>query len=156
MQCAPLRTCCSLRRVVSPVFRHLISCSRGAHYQPVHDEILRVLDGDLSARKLFVRNLPFDVEEAAVRGLMAEFGEMTECMVVKDRATGKGRGFAFVTFGHVEDADKALVAKSRPLAVRLCISFCVCLAPVACCVTRYMHSIGCAGARRVLLTRFGA
>lgn len=90
----------------------------GARYQPVYDEIFRVIDGEVSARKLFVRNISFEVEEAQLRGVMAEFGELTECMVAKDRATGKGRGFAFVTYAHVEDADKAITAKSRPLEGR--------------------------------------
>lgn len=92
--------------------------SLGAKYQPVSDFIWQGLDGDLSLRKLFVRNLPFDVEESALRTVMSEFGEMNECTVSKDRATGKGRGFAFVTYVHATDASKAVLAKSRSLEGR--------------------------------------
>lgn len=39
-------------------------------------------------------------------------------MVAKDKATGKGRGYAFCTFVHAEDADRALQVKTRSLGVR--------------------------------------
>ena len=59
------------------------------------------------SRKLFVGNLPWSVTEAEITQLLGENGVACEKVdVVRDRATGKSRGFAFVLFA--TDADAAL------------------------------------------------
>ena len=47
--------------------------------------------------KLFVGNLAFDVTENDLQDLFTQHGSVVEVNLVLDRATGRSRGFAFVT-----------------------------------------------------------
>lgn len=47
--------------------------------------------------RLYVGNLSYDVTTEALRACFAEFGDVTDAHVMKDRDTGRARGFAFVT-----------------------------------------------------------
>jgi RNA recognition motif-containing protein len=58
--------------------------------------------------KLFVGSLPWSITSESLRELFAQYGEITEAMVITDRATGRSKGFGFVTFASEEDAKKAL------------------------------------------------
>lgn len=60
--------------------------------------------------KLFVGNLPWSVDDAALETLFAAHGEVTSARVVTDRETGRSRGFGFVEFANEEDAKKAIEA----------------------------------------------
>lgn len=58
--------------------------------------------------KLYVGNLPFNVDEEQLRVLFAGEGrEVREVHIVTDRDTGRPRGFAFVEMGTEEDAKAA-------------------------------------------------
>ena len=46
--------------------------------------------------KLFVGNLPWSVDSAALEELFREFGDVTSARVITDRDTGRSRGFGFV------------------------------------------------------------
>lgn len=46
--------------------------------------------------KLYVGNLSFRTEEQALEELFATVGQVTSVSLVRDRATGQSRGFAFV------------------------------------------------------------
>jgi cold-inducible RNA-binding protein len=60
--------------------------------------------------KLFVGNLEFKVTESDLQNAFAAHGTVVETHVVTDRTTGRPRGFAFVTMGSPEDAEKAISA----------------------------------------------
>lgn len=62
------------------------------------------------AKKLFVGNLPYSVDEAALREMFAELGEITSASIVTDRDTGRSRGFGFVEMANDSDADAAIEA----------------------------------------------
>ena len=57
--------------------------------------------------RLFVGNLPWSLTSQSLKDLFAEFGEITDAVVISDRATGRSRGFGFVTFTNEKDAEKA-------------------------------------------------
>jgi RNA recognition motif-containing protein len=57
--------------------------------------------------KLFIGNLSFSTKEDELRALMAQAGTVTSCELIKDRATGESKGFAFVVMGSQQDAVKA-------------------------------------------------
>jgi cold-inducible RNA-binding protein len=59
-------------------------------------------------KKLYVGNIPYSVSGDQLKEMFSEYGEVTDVFVVKDRNTGRPRGFAFVTFANGEDADKAI------------------------------------------------
>jgi len=46
--------------------------------------------------KIYVGNLSFNTDGAALRASFSEFGEVSTADVVADRETGKSRGFGFV------------------------------------------------------------
>ncbi|HEY9892617.1 MAG TPA: RNA-binding protein [Candidatus Sericytochromatia bacterium] len=59
--------------------------------------------------RLYVGNLPKeDVDRDELHAVFAEFGEAVSTKVIKDRKTGKCRGFAFVTVPTDELADEII------------------------------------------------
>jgi RNA recognition motif-containing protein len=58
--------------------------------------------------KMYVGNLSFEATELEVRELFSEFGPVNEIAIVMDRATGRPRGFAFVTMNTVEGMQAAI------------------------------------------------
>ena len=60
------------------------------------------------ARKLYVGNLPYDTDEQALQTLFAGAGTVESVSVMRDMATGRARGFAFVEMATDEDAQKAI------------------------------------------------
>lgn len=60
------------------------------------------------ARKLFVGNLPFSTEEQDLQQLFGSVGTVDSVTVMRDQATGRARGFAFVEMSTEEEAQKAI------------------------------------------------
>lgn len=60
--------------------------------------------------KLFVGNLPFNTTENDLQDTFAAHGTVTEANLLMDRATGRPRGFGFVTMSSPEEAQKAIDA----------------------------------------------
>ena len=58
--------------------------------------------------RLYVGNLSYDVTTEGLRACFAEVGEVTDTHVVKDRDTGRARGFAFVTMMTEAEATNAI------------------------------------------------
>ena len=61
-------------------------------------------------RKLYVGNLPYEVGEADLQQLFASAGNVETVNVMRDMATGRARGFAFVEMGTDDEAQKAITA----------------------------------------------
>lgn len=80
-------------------------------------------DADTSISTLYVGNLPYRANEAAVRELFSEYGQVQSVRLMKDKHTGKRRGFGFVEIS-AADADKAVASlndsefQQRTLKVR--------------------------------------
>src|SRR6478735_9083050 len=62
------------------------------------------------SNKLFVGNLSFNTTENDLQDAFAAHGTVLEANLMMDRASGRPRGFAFVTMGTDEEAQKALNA----------------------------------------------
>jgi RNA recognition motif-containing protein len=60
------------------------------------------------ARKLYVGNLPYDTGEQDLQSLFGQAGTVESVNVMRDMATGRARGFAFVEMATDEDAQKAI------------------------------------------------
>lgn len=58
--------------------------------------------------KLYVGNLPYTATEDDLRSLFSQAGTVTSVTVVKDRDTGRSRGFGFVEMSTQEEAQKAI------------------------------------------------
>ena len=59
-------------------------------------------------RKLYVGNLPFSTTEAELQELFGRAGAVESVNVVRDLATGRARGFAFVEMVTDDEAQKAI------------------------------------------------
>lgn len=57
---------------------------------------------------LYVGNLTFGTDNAELESLFSPFGEVANAQVIKDRDTGRSRGFGFVEMGSPEAAQKAI------------------------------------------------
>ncbi|OIP79691.1 RNA-binding protein [Candidatus Peregrinibacteria bacterium CG22_combo_CG10-13_8_21_14_all_44_10] len=62
------------------------------------------------AKKLFVGNISWNASDDDLKGLFAEFGEVEEAIIIKDKFSGRSKGFGFVTFVNDDEADKAVSA----------------------------------------------
>ena len=60
------------------------------------------------SRKLFVGNLPYETAEQDLESLFGQAGQVDTVSVMRDRVTGRARGFAFVEMASDEDAQKAI------------------------------------------------
>jgi RNA recognition motif-containing protein len=60
------------------------------------------------SRKLFVGNLPYETMEQDLESLFGQAGQVETVSVMRDRVTGRARGFAFVEMASDEDAQKAI------------------------------------------------
>jgi len=62
----------------------------------------------LNNKKLFVGSLPWAVDDAKLAELFAQAGNVVSAQVVKDRETGRSRGFGFVEMSTDEEAQNAV------------------------------------------------
>lgn len=61
----------------------------------------------METKKLFVGGLAWALEWSDLKEVFGEYGEVEFANVIKDRETGRSRGFGFVEFTNLEDAVKA-------------------------------------------------
>jgi cold-inducible RNA-binding protein len=59
-------------------------------------------------RRLYVGNLPYSATEDQLTELFSRAGKVDNVRVMRDMATGRARGFAFVEMASEEDAQKAI------------------------------------------------
>jgi RNA recognition motif-containing protein len=58
--------------------------------------------------KIYVGNLPFSVDDSALKELFSKFGDISEAVVIKDKFSNRSKGFGFVTFAEDASAQKAV------------------------------------------------
>jgi RNA recognition motif-containing protein len=58
--------------------------------------------------KLYVGNLPYSTTEEELRTMFEQAGTVKSVAVIKDRDTGRSKGFAFVEMGNQTEAQKAI------------------------------------------------
>ncbi|MFH1585310.1 MAG: RNA-binding protein [archaeon] len=58
--------------------------------------------------KVYVGNLPFTIDDDKLKELFSSYGDIEEANVIKDKFSGRSKGFGFVTFKDDEAAKKAI------------------------------------------------
>ena len=58
--------------------------------------------------KLYVGNLPYSATEDDLKNHFSQAGTVTSVALIKDRATGRAKGFGFVELSTAEEAQKAI------------------------------------------------
>ena len=64
--------------------------------------------GPASSGKIFVGNLPFSADQKSVEKLFRPFGDIIGVNLREDRATGRPKGFGFVTFRNASCVGRAI------------------------------------------------
>ncbi|CAF3956228.1 unnamed protein product [Adineta steineri] len=78
------------------------------------DEDARSEDGDDSDspkpfdKKMFIGGLSWQTTPENLKNYFTQFGEVLECMIMKDAITKRSRGFGFITFKDANSVDKVL------------------------------------------------
>ena len=65
------------------------------------------------SNKLYVGNLPYEATESDLQELFESAGPVASVNIVRDRATGQARGFAFVEMNDAEGARRAISELDR-------------------------------------------
>ena len=60
------------------------------------------------SNKLYVGNLSFTTDEGSLSDLFEQFGEVSTCKIIKDRDSGRSKGFGFIEMSSSEAAQKAI------------------------------------------------
>ncbi len=74
---------------------------------------------------IYVSNLSFNVADEDLQDFFAEYGEVTSAKVIKDKFTGRSRGFGFVEMSNDEQGQKAIteldgaVVEGRSISVTI-------------------------------------
>ena len=55
-----------------------------------------------------VGNLSWGTNDDSLYNIFSSFGQVTDAIVLRDRETGRSRGFGFVTFSSTDEADSAV------------------------------------------------
>lgn len=66
---------------------------------------------EMEPGKLFIGGISWDTNEDRLREYFQSFGEVVEAVIMKDRATGRARGFGFIVFSDPAVAEKVVTEK---------------------------------------------
>lgn len=75
--------------------------------------------------KLYVGNLPYNTVDADLQSLFSQAGTVKSAQVIKDRQSGRSKGFGFVEMSSAEEAQSAITMfhgkdySGRPLTVNI-------------------------------------
>jgi RNA recognition motif-containing protein len=58
--------------------------------------------------KIYIGNLALSVTERILKDIFSEFGEIVSVKIVKDKYSGRPRGFAYVEMKNISDAKTAM------------------------------------------------
>ncbi|RLW11490.1 hypothetical protein DV515_00001605 [Chloebia gouldiae] len=70
-------------------------------------------------RKLFIGGLSFETTEESLRSYYEQWGKLTDCVVMRDPASKRSRGFGFVTFSSMAEVDAAMAARPHTIDGRV-------------------------------------
>ena len=70
-------------------------------------------------RKLFIGGLSSETTDDSLREHFEKWGTLTDCVVMRDPQTKRSRGFGFVTYSCVEEADAAMCARPHKVDGRV-------------------------------------
>jgi len=71
------------------------------------------MGGKEETGKIFVGGLSWNTDQDSLQSYFGQFGEITDCIVMKNPATGKSRGFGFVSFKDSSTVDVILSTKNH-------------------------------------------
>lgn len=76
--------------------------------------------------KLFIGGISWDTNEERLREYFSSYGEVVEAVIMKDRTTGRARGFGFVVFSNPAVAE-IVIKEKHNIDGRMVISCYICI-----------------------------
>jgi hypothetical protein len=109
---APKKKACAVNgnRVRSACFGHEFFCSSSFSHPFVSQECRVLGKGVSMAVNLYVGNLPYRIDEDSLRQLFTPYGAVETSKVIKDRQTGRSKGFGFIEMSGQAEAEAAIKA----------------------------------------------
>ncbi|KAG7396612.1 hypothetical protein PHYBOEH_001986 [Phytophthora boehmeriae] len=101
----------AVQRLLEPLSREQlleILANAATRYDALYAELKAAAGVDVAHRKVFVRGLAWETKTENLKEAFAAFGDVLEGAVIYDKATGKSRGYGFVTFVEMEAAQRAV------------------------------------------------
>ncbi|CAA0826231.1 UBP1-associated protein 2A [Striga hermonthica] len=88
-----------------------------------HPDLVEIVhnlaESDPSHRKIFVHGLGWEASDETITTSFSKYGEIQDCKVVKDKISGKSKGYAFILFKHRKGARKALKEPQKLIEGRM-------------------------------------
>ncbi|KAL6523720.1 hypothetical protein OROGR_017323 [Orobanche gracilis] len=103
------------------------------------DLIKSAADQDISHRKIFIHGLGWDATHQSVESVFRSYGEIVDLNVVNDRATGKCKGYAFLTYKTRKSVKKLLKNPKVQVGNRIASCQLAAEGPVAAGVVSQQH-----------------
>ncbi|GFP91222.1 heterogeneous nuclear ribonucleoprotein 1 [Phtheirospermum japonicum] len=66
---------------------------------------------EIDQGKLFIGGISWDTNEDRLKAYFGAYGEVVEAVIMRDRTTGRARGFGFVVFSNPADAERVVKEK---------------------------------------------
>ena len=68
-----------------------------------------LMESDLG--KLFIGGISWDTDDERLKEYFGKYGEVIEAVIMRDRTTGRARGFGFVVFADPSAAERVIMDK---------------------------------------------
>jgi hypothetical protein len=109
------------------------------------------MEGADYSGKLFVGGISWETDEDRLRDYFGRFGEVTEAVIMRDRSTGRARGFGFVVFSDPAVAERVTMDKHM-IDGRMVIACYNSHCRFVCLVDKHMFSFGGNSAIKMLFS----
>ncbi|KAK6144117.1 hypothetical protein DH2020_020937 [Rehmannia glutinosa] len=90
-----------------------------AKHPDIVEFVHKLADADPSHRKIFVHGLGWEATAETITSAFGKYGEIEDCKVVKDKVTGKSKGYGFILFKHRGGARRALKEPQKLIEGRM-------------------------------------
>ncbi|KAK1293809.1 Heterogeneous nuclear ribonucleoprotein 1 [Acorus calamus] len=85
----------------------------------VMDRVTRVAESDPVHRKIFVHGLGWDTTAETLTEAFRKYGEIEDCNAIRDKVTGKSKGYGFILFKRRVGARRALLQPQKMIGNRM-------------------------------------
>jgi len=87
----------------------------------VRDQVRSIAVRNTALKKLFVRGLGPETNDQSLAAVFSPFGELDESSVIRDKRSGRSKGYGFVLFKQVNGAINALKEPSKMIDGRIAV-----------------------------------
>lgn len=83
------------------------------------EHVHKLADSDPAHCKIFVHGLGWEANAETITSVFAKYGEIEDCKVVRDKNSGKSKGYGFILFKHRNGARRALKEPQKMIEGRM-------------------------------------